>query len=209
MADKAEIIVLDENNKETDRFAVLFNPNEYSYTREAKYSNSGNGSPQFLGFDLQPFVVSLFYDSYESREDVRALYTDKIANLTEPSVPGQKTKHPPVCIFSWGKFNLKGTIQKVEQKFTMFLETGIPVRAQLTIAFNPIATAKEIEKLTGSEACRKLWIVKSGDRLDLIAASTLKDPRLWRLIAKTNKIANPLVFPTKDDIGARLIIPDL
>lgn len=209
MATKALIIVLDEKNKEIKRFPVLFNPSEYSYTREAKYSNKEKGSPQFQGFDLQSFTISLFYDTYESGKDVRTTYTDDIANLTEPAISGQKSKRPPVCIFSWGQFNIKGTIQKVEQKFTMFLDTGIPVRAQLTITFNPVATAKEIEELTGTQACRKIWTVKSGDRLDLIAADTLKDPGLWRTIADLNKISNPLTFPTQNDIGRRLIIPDL
>jgi nucleoid-associated protein YgaU len=50
--------------------------------------------------------------------------------------------------------------------------------------------------------------VKSGDRLDLIANETLKDPALWRKIAKENNIDNPLSFPKYSDIGKILIIPD-
>jgi len=53
-----------------------------------------------------------------------------------------------------------------------------------------------------------MWQVKSGDRLDLIAFKTLKDSTQWRNIADSNNINNPLAFPTDDDIGKMLVIPD-
>ena len=54
----------------------------------------------------------------------------------------------------------------------------------------------------------KLWTVKSGDRLDLIADKALMDVSLWRKIADENNILNPREFPKDDDIGRTLIIPD-
>ncbi|MNL54211.1 hypothetical protein D3C87_1775220 [compost metagenome] len=51
-------------------------------------------------------------------------------------------------------------------------------------------------------------MVKSGDRLDLIANEALKEPLAWRRIAELNKIVNPIGFPGKNDIGRTLVIPD-
>jgi nucleoid-associated protein YgaU len=69
-------------------------------------------------------------------------------------------------------------------------------------------TQEELNKNMGLWACRKTWTVKSGDRLDIIANIELKDASLWRKIAQENHIDDPLNFPTNDDIGRKIIIPD-
>ena len=91
----------------------------------------------------------------------------------------------------------------------MFLPTGVPVRATLDITFETKELEMKVEEDKGLQACRKLWTVKSGDRLDLIANQALRDPTQWRQIAKLNKISNPFNFPSKNDFGRILVIPDL
>jgi hypothetical protein len=209
------IILKPETYQEESTIDVMFNPAEYGYSRSISYANPQQGQPIPNDFGFEPFTVTLFYDTYtnekslDKKEDVRVKYTEKIADLLKPSQAAQSTRHQPMCIFSWGSFNLKGKIQKVDQKFTMFLPNGIPVRATVTITILPTATDKEVKKLLGKEACRKLWTVKGGDRLDLIANQALKDPALWRKIAEANNITNPLAFPAKEDIGRVIVIPDV
>lgn len=56
----------------------------------------------------------------------------------------------------------------------------------------------------------RLWNVKSGDSLTLIAAQVYGDPRLWRLIAEANGIDDPLRFPGEEylnDPERPLLIP--
>ncbi len=122
--------------------------------------------------------------------------------------PKERKKKPPTCLFIWGNFTYKGIIYKINQKFTLFLSDGTPVRAELNVTFKALVTPEEYAKNMGMDACRKVWIVKSGDRLDLIANKALKDPALWRKIAEENNIDNPLAFPKDSDIGRILIIPD-
>jgi ABC-type phosphate transport system ATPase subunit len=207
MPDDAVITVLGQSGNTPIK--VQFNPAEYGYTRQARYSNPQSGKPAFASFEYQPFNVSLFYDTYEEGKDVREVYTNQIAALVEPSESGQEVMHQPECIFSWGGFNFKGFIERVEQKFTMFLQDGTPVRATVNITIVPTPMPQQIEKDLGRKACRKIWVVKSGDRLDLISNQVYKDPALWRKIANANNISNPLSFPTIDDVGTTLIIPDL
>lgn len=207
MPEDAIITILGESGDTTIK--VQFNPAEYSYIRQAKYSNPQSGKPSFIAFEYQPFNVSLFFDTYEQGEDVRTVYTNQIAALVEPSEPGQEVKHQPECIFSWGGFNFKGFIERVEQRYTMFLQDGTPVRATVNITIVPTPMPRQLEKDLGRTACRKIWVVKSGDRLDLIANRVYKDPALWRMIASANNIDNPLSFPSVNDIGTTLIIPDL
>jgi nucleoid-associated protein YgaU len=99
-------------------------------------------------------------------------------------------------------------LSKIEQKFTMFMDNGTPVRSLLDVTFITDEPDKSVEDSQGLNACRKLWVVKSGDRLDLIANEALKEPLAWRRIAELNRIANPVGFPGKNDIGRTLVIPD-
>lgn len=204
MAQKAQIIPKDLAG--VGAISVMFNPNEYTVSFEAKYTGE-NDKKQFVRTETPEFKVSLFYDTYEKRRNVK-LETAKITSLLDPKVAGKETKKPPSCLFVWGEFSYPGVLSKIEQKFTMFLEDGTPVRSILDVTFISDEPEKKVEIAEGRQACRKLWIVKSGDRLDLIAKEALKDPMKWRIIAETNKILNPFGFPSKNDFGRTLVIPD-
>lgn len=202
MAEKAKIKRLDSNEEIT----VMFNPTDYSVTATGQLTGEGT-CLQFKKVNLEDFNTTLFFDTYEKQSDVRK-EIESLTALVMPTVEGKTTKQPPVCLFVWGGFSYKGIIYKIGQKFTMFLSSGIPVRAEITVTFKSIVTTEEDAQLKGKEACRKLYQVKGGDRLDLIAYSTLKDAYLWRKIAEANNITNPLLFPQDEDIGRQLIIPD-
>jgi nucleoid-associated protein YgaU len=205
MAEKARIIPLDVAG--AGPIEVMFNPNEYTISFEATYTGEDE-KRQFLKTEIPDFRVSLFYDTYEKRQDVRK-ETMKVTSLINPTVSGKSTKRPPVCLFIWGGFTYRGILKKVEQKFIMFLENGIPVRSLLDLTFETKELDMKVEENKGLNACRKLWTVKSGDRLDLIANQALKDPKKWREIAQLNKITNPFDFPNKNDFGRTLVIPDI
>jgi len=203
MAEKAIIKVLDTGAE----IQVMYNPREYSVSSTGQISNEEGAQIQFQKVTIDDFTVTLFYDTYEAQTDVR----DEIRELTSlvmPTVAGQDTRQPPICMFVWGGFGYKGIIQKITQRFSMFLSSGIPVRAELTVVFKSVVTTEEDAQFSGREACRKVWTVKTGDRLDMIAQGALKDPKKWRQVAEANKITNPLAFPGAEDIGRILIIPD-
>lgn len=211
MVEKARIIPLDKNFIEDLKNAVevMFNPNEYTVSVEAKYTDKED-KIQFQETGIPEFKVSLFYDTYEMRSDVRK-QTNKIIALMKPTVSsGNATKHPPDCMFVWGKFWYRGVITSAQQRFTMFLENGIPVRAIVDVAFTSRELEKKVDSLKGLggglQDNRKLWQVKSGDRLDLIASKLFGDPGQWRKIAQANKISNPIGFTRSNDIGRKLII---
>lgn len=207
MAEKAEIVILKEDNETRDySIPVMYNPKEYSVSTEGAISGEGSNI-QFQKVNIKDFDVSLFFDTYEKGSDVRK-ETEKIISLVVPTVEGKETKQPPVCLFLWGDFSFKGIVYKVTQKFTMFLDSGIPVRALLSVTFKSVVTKEEDARFKGKEACRKIWTVKSSDRLDLIAHKALKDSALWRRIADANNIVNPLAFPGDKDMGRMLIIDD-
>lgn len=206
MLEKAKIKV----EGKSQAISVMFNPKEYFISHTASLETepkTNTSNPSFNGLTLDDFEVELIFDTYEKKTDVRKL-TGEIEKLAMPTIEGTERKKPPVCLFVWGSFTYKGIIYKVKQKFTLFLSDGTPVRAELTVTFKSVMTPEEIAKSMGIEACRKVWTVKSGDRLDLIANKALKDPALWRKIAEENNIDSPLAFPKDSDIGRTLVIPD-
>ena len=203
MLEKAQIRVLDGPYAGTIK--VMFNPAEYTVAMSANTNEEGAGV-RFQAVEVPDFTVSLFYDTYEKRSDVREA-TESLTRLILPAVEGKDVKLPPRCVFFWGRFSFKGIVVKTEQRFTMFLENGLPVRAVVSVTFKSLLSEAEKRKYTGREACRKLWTVKEGDRLDLISYQTLKDPGLWRQIAVANQIDRPLDFPGPADIGRILIVP--
>ena len=221
--EKAKIYILNDKGKniEDKTIEVMFNPTDYTSTLNANWHEKNGMIPEFKETTFGTLTLELFFDTYELHADVRednkipisgrvkkVAGTKRIMELAVPTVEGQETKKPPVCLFSWGKFNFKGVVQSVTQKFTMFLSTGIPVRATLTVVMKPVVNAQDMLQLKGVEACRKIRQVKQGERLDIIAAEELKDPFLWRKIAELNDIEDPLNFPGPDNIGKIIIIPD-
>ncbi len=194
---------------------AMYNPNELTIeTRNQFQRTAMPGLPtpitQFVSGDTRKISLNLFFDSYEKKEDVRK-YTSEVMTLLKID---HELHAPPVCIFIWGGTSLTGDLldftgvfDSVSQKFTMFHESGYPVRATLTCNISEYKTIKEQLKILGLESAdrTKHRIFKLGDSLWDLSNKEYGDPDKWREIAKKNKIDNPrLVEP-----GTELSIPPL
>lgn len=202
MLEKAKIIVQETQQEIT----VMYNPTELSVNTSVQVQGEG-ANIQFQRVNQDDLTVALFFDSYETEEDVRE-QTNKILKLTEPSAGTGVRKEPPVVLFSWGNVWFTGIIVALSQKFTMFLSSGVPVRAELSVTFKAVLSQSQDLKSRGYFNCRRLWTVKENDRLYLISSQVFGNPDQWRSIATTNNIYDPLSFPRKHDIGRTLIIID-
>ena len=105
-------------------------------------------TPEFQSGQATTLQLQLFFDTFETKKDVRDAYTEKIWNMMrvhdDPKVQDPKTKkgRPPLVQFHWGKaWSFEAVITSIQQKFTLFLNDGTPVRAELTIAFQQIKDA--------------------------------------------------------------------
>lgn len=186
---------------------VQYNPQEYTYGLE----NDGDFEIEKIVFrktKKSQFVANLFFDASRDNLDVRIL-VKAVEALMHATVDGKDRKRPPICQFVWGDFLFRGIIKKMDQKFTMFSSLGFPLRADVAVTFTEMASPNDYAEKAGLNACRKLWMVKTGDRLDIIAYATLRDPSQWRAIAEENDIEDPLAFPQAEDVGRRLAIPDI
>jgi hypothetical protein len=175
---------------------VIFNPAEYSLEKGNQFASTplpGLSNPivSFVNGDADTLTMELFFDTFTNKggADVRN-ETKKIARLLDID---PELHAPPPVRFVWGPLSFRAVIERLTQRFTMFRENGVPVRATLNVTFKEYKTIEEQlnEKPTQSSDWTKRRVVVEKDQLNLIAAVEYGDPSLWRSIADENDIDNP------------------
>lgn len=216
--ERARIYVLPgngEGKKQDDAESaidVCFNPKEYSLEKslewDAEQAFADAPQPEFKAPKPMTLSVTLQFDTYEERVNVRDKWVRKIEKLAfmKQQLPndGKSTKskadkqkyRPPVILFVWGRFSFKGVIESLSQKYTMFLSDGTPVRAECALKIRNVLQPDVDDDQSQSFAVKQntavsMYTVKDGDRLDLIAAEKLGDANRWSEIALLNDIVDP------------------
>ncbi len=202
----------------------LFNPSEFTVTRSNQFAEiniPGLGSSifQFVRGGSKTVTMNLFFDTYEQGTDVR-IFTDRITGWDMSGLTGNpptalgglmdidpELHAPPICLFVWGAYIFPCIIERATKNFTMFLPSGIPVRATLSITMQEYVEPELMTKGTplSSPDRTKKRILKQGDSLWLIAAEEYGDPAMWREIARANEIDDPRIV----EAGKEIIIPPL
>ncbi len=215
MAERLEKLRI-KNEETTEEFSVLFNPTEYLIEDAAKWEDQERmgQAPElhYTGTERKKLTMELFFDSYESRTDVRE-HTSKIAALL---VFNQEVHRPPKVTLSWGKappggphadFPFTCVLESLKQNFVLFHADGTPARAKLAVSFLEFTLPEEEleENEPHSPDRTKAYIVKKGDTLSGIAGMFYRDPCRWRAIAGANDVEDPRVL----EAGRVLTIPNL
>lgn len=196
---------------------VLFNPTEYSFTRQIRWDlESVRGrnvsKVEYGGGEPTTLTMQLFFDSYEERKDVRE-YTEPIWEMTlidkRTRNPKNKRGRPPHVQFVWGSlWSFKAVISSISQRFLLFLPDGKPVRAVMDVTFQQIEDVglyKKQNPTSGGGPEDKRRLVRPRDTLASIAWEEYQDPNQWRVLADANELDNPLLLQP----GQELIIPTL
>lgn len=218
---KAEII----DTTSGESHPVMFNPEELKLDQGNSFAEIGipglNAPPlQYVRGRARTLSMDLFFDTYETEEDVRA-HTGPIVRLLDKQ-PG--TQAPPVLLFSLGGFQFRCVLVDANQRFTMFLRNGTPVRSSLSVRFqeyvpvevevrrgvffaSPTASAVVGSAVSAAESVLApepvVHVVVEGDTLSGLAGAYLGDPALWREIARANAIVDPLHLAP----NTRLVVP--
>jgi Contractile injection system tube protein/LysM domain len=189
-------------------FSVLFNPTQYTVAKANQIAEAGIpglSAPvlQYVHGNTRTLSMDLFFDTYEERMDVSS-DTEQIYGLLQ--IDGS-THAPPVCDLQWGTFLFTGILDHVSGQFTLFLSDGTPVRATLSVSFKEFIDVEQLVRVDPTQSAdhRKRRMVKSGDRIDTVAAEEYGDPAQWRAIAEANGMDDPAVLRP----GQMLTIPPL
>lgn len=198
---------------EANPIVALFNPNQITIVKTANWqvlpaNQRDTPASQFTHGEPATLTVDLFFDTFEKRIDVRRNHTSRIAELMTVERHGNFHR-PPICQLAWGSLGVffQGVLQNLNQRFTLFLEDGTPVRATLTCTFREWRSGEEEERRQNRQSAdvAKTHTVKRGDTLSSIASQHYSDPALWRPIAETNHIDDPRALRP----GVILAIPSL
>jgi nucleoid-associated protein YgaU len=205
-----------------DRVECLFNPKEYTFAKKNTWEKkkvTGANVPQltFSGGQPATLQMDLFFDTYAQStdgqaKDVRKEYTDKIWKLmmVDDKLKDQKNKkgRPPTVRFQWGSaWSFNAVISSIQQKFTLFLSDGTPVRATLTVAFEQVKDEAQLapqNPTSGGIGGERFWTVVEGDTLTWIAYKEYGDATRWRAIADANHLESVRQLRP----GTTLVIPN-
>ena len=214
-----------------ESFRVMYNPEELKLEQGNTFAEigiPGLGTPpvQYVRGKARTLSMELFFDTYETGEDVRA-YTAPIVRLLDKN---PQTLAPPVLLFSLGRLQFRCVLTDAGQRFTMFARDGTPVRSTMSVRLQEyvdvttqvrqgvflgsptlsgavtaaVAAASPAAQIPGSPAqAPVVHIVGASDTLSGIAAAHLGDPGRWREVA----LANGIVDPLRLTVGAGLVIP--
>jgi nucleoid-associated protein YgaU len=199
---------------------VMYNPEELKLEQGNQFAEVAvpgrDTSPvQYVRGRNRVLTMELFFDTYETGEDVRVHTAPIVALLDRQS----RTLAPPVLLFSLGRLQFRCVLTEAGQRFTMFDRDGTPVRSTMTVSLqeyedialdirqgvflgSPTASAV-VDQVVGGGAAAVVHIVTQGDTLSAIAGVYLGDPARWREIATANRIVDPLGLTP----GVSLVIP--
>lgn len=195
-----------------------FNPSEITITKTNKWTKDdapGLNVPTLIfgSGDSGTMKLSLMLDTTDSGDAVTDR-TNEILELMEidedlpDSDPSRGKGRPPWVEFHWGGMvSFRMVIEKIQLNFTYFSHQGVPLRARVDLSL------KQFEDQKGSGLqnptshtphVHRIHQVQLGETLDRIAGHYYGEPGLWRLIADSNGVTDPL----KLEPGADLMIPD-
>jgi LysM repeat protein len=192
-----------------DNVLLCFNPTELQLSKQNTFAEVGipglmappiqyvRGASEKLSFDA-------IVDTSDEMVDVREKYVKHVRKLLD--IDG-RIHAPPVVRFVWESFEFVGVLESLNVTYTLFSDTGKPLRAKLSIALKQYTTVEEQVALAKKQSpdVEKTYVVRRGDTLSRIAEKAYADPAQWRVIARANGIDDPRVLQP----GALLTIPRL
>lgn len=204
------VIVIHLENRD-ENISVQYNPSEYAMDWSVKYSEKAigygrNKKKEFVGEQEGALSFKLTIDGFTSANtDDEAKASDvsqEVDKLKKLLVIDEKLHKPPECTFKWGTLQFRGSVEKLDVRYTMFSSEGKPIRASLDIKI----TQKEEKKLALQSPDRtKRQVLLQDTELFMVANEAYHDPAAWRQIAVANGIKNPRLVET----GMVLRVPPL
>jgi hypothetical protein len=198
---------------------LMFNPAKIKWTNFVRWTRrpdpgSDAASKTFGSSEGRKLSLNnIWFDTFETRENVRQRYIDAIEALGQRDHQGDHAA--PMIKFVWGNFtnvvkeyNLPlFVLESLDVEYTMFLNDGTPVRANVSLTLREARSADEQQGLNPNQSPdhAKLVTLRRGETLQTIAHLEYNDPREWRRIADANNIDDPMNVPA----GARLLIPPI
>ena len=113
-----------------------YNPPEFETSKDVNWAEieiPGLNFPlqQFVSGGLRSLSIEVYFnaDNYDQKFDVR----DSVNRLESLVEKTDQTLAPPVCLFSWGKFQVPCIVASFNTRYTMFDREGTPIEATVSL----------------------------------------------------------------------------
>jgi hypothetical protein len=120
---------------------------------QANQANPTGLQLEFTGAEGRSMSLELLFDGYESKTSVagQVAALNKMASVIDPTSSDENKRRPHLCICAWGSTvsSFQCVIQSVSAKYTMFSESGDPLRATCTLK---LMEASVVSNATDSSA---------------------------------------------------------
>lgn len=195
----------------------LYNPEKFTVDKTANWlqkpekTAKQGAKAEFTGGTGRSMSVDIFLDAgdenkYNLAKDIELLF--KCCGPTDKSIQ-QNAPSPPFVTLGWGKnkeFRFDAVVESVSVEYKMFTPEGLPLRAVAKLKLKEIPKEQAGQNPTsGALAAFRTHTVIDGDSLASIAYNEYGDPSLWRAVAETNDVDDPLRLRA----GTTLLLPDV
>jgi len=188
--------------KET--FKVMFNPESYSLSYENEYSQyqgihtSAKSNKYILSKPANLSLRIIIDGTGVSEQGIITLFNKKdvyeeVQQFLKATTEVDGNIHEPRFLkIVWGKLNFDCRLQRVTVNYTLFDQSGKPLRAELDTSFKAdIDNTKAVKKSNfSSPDLTHKRVVKEHDTLPLLCESVYGTPDYYLEVAKANKLIN-------------------
>ncbi len=218
---KAEFVIHNVENGDIgpalETFKFYINPHTIHIDKEIDFKEEEvtHGTTRLRYGSTKPVCLNLgelWFDTYDTRESVRKKYIDTLEKLLDYK---KDTHVLNVVKFVWGEFTMLSDVDidyvflpsKLSVDYTLFLPSGMPCRAKVSMCLRQFMTAKKEASIRPKESPdhARIYTVKRGDTLQSIARFAYDSPTEWRRIANSNKLDDPMVLRP----GTQLMLPPI
>lgn len=197
------------------RVDFQFNPKELALTKSASWSrettkaSEKSSPPQYGGPQPSKLTLEMFFDASAEQDTKVVKAVEQLFACCVPTASSrqQKKESPPWVIFRWGGLTgFLAYVSQVQAKYTLFTSGGLPIRAVCSVTLEELSgEAPKQNPTSGTLVPHRVHTVVEGDSLAAIAYQEYGKPALWRTVAATNGIDDPMRLRP----GRTLLLPSL
>lgn len=200
------------NDKDSNDFVAMFNPEQYSIRYEIESDDSSgsgtSGSSQtFQRMKAQDLSLDFTIDGTGVNGE-KIEVPDRVRSFLDVAYEYQGDQHRPRYLkIVWGTLIFKCVLKSATVNYTLFNPDGQPLRAKITASFNGFIedTLRAAQEDSSSPDLTHLRTVQDGDTLPLMAYRIYGDSKYYFQVAEFNGLGNLKKLET----GQKIFFPPL
>ncbi len=195
-----------------NKVTFLFNPNSYTIEKQGLWSREpdegalSTSIPVWRGAGPRVMSVEVLLDASFSDNGGIQADIDLLFDCCKPTYFSllSLSPSPPFVMFGWGlTLGFLAYMESVRAEYNYFRPDGTPLRAKCSLVMQEIPMSMPGQNPTSGGRVRRTRTVVAGDTLQSIAFREYGKPTMWRAIASTNGIVDPMRLAP----GTTLLIP--